>query len=371
MEKLSKKLSEPKKSSPYLHEVGRGVLLGCIMAVVFLGIKTGKVAALIPPSMQVSIIKLGLIAGVFGNSHGATSPMPFYTNPLLGKQLFIEKNTQAAKQADEWRLSRPKDAAAMDVIANESRGVWIGSWNADPKRAVQTIVQQSNEQHQTPVLVAYNVPSFSCESYIQNPSKVRADYLAWLTNFASGIGTSSAVVILEPDALAGRECLFEKKDNLMRSAVELLKKNPATIVYIDAGHGTWNTLDVMARKLLYAGIDRADGFALNVSNFQSNKVSVEYGTGVSKLVNGKHFVIDTSRNGDVATPLNYEWCNPRGRALGSRPTTSTSVQLVDAFMWIKQPGESDGTCNGGPEAGLWWPEYALELVQNATTTLSR
>jgi endoglucanase len=39
---------------------------------------------------------------------------------------------------------------------------------------------------------------------------------------------------------------------------------------------------------------------------------------------------------------------------------------VDAFLWIKQPGESDGTCNGGPKAGSWWNDIAVELARAAT-----
>jgi len=38
---------------------------------------------------------------------------------------------------------------------------------------------------------------------------------------------------------------------------------------------------------------------------------------------------------------------------------------VDAFLWIKIPGESDGTCQGCPPAGTWWPAYALGLARNA------
>ncbi|MET0953525.1 MAG: hypothetical protein ABWX57_09565 [Aeromicrobium sp.] len=30
--------------------------------------------------------------------------------------------------------------------------------------------------------------------------------------------------------------------------------------------------------------------------------------------------------------------------------------------WVKHPGESDGTCNGGPAAGLWWRAGALALL---------
>ena len=38
---------------------------------------------------------------------------------------------------------------------------------------------------------------------------------------------------------------------------------------------------------------------------------------------------------------------------------------MDAYLWVKTPGESDGTCNGGPRAGQWWPEYALGLSRTA------
>ena len=60
-----------------------------------------------------------------------------------------------------------------------------------------------------------------------------------------------------------------------------------------------------------------------------------------------------------------QWCNPTGRALGTRPTTTTGIATLDAFLWIKRPGESDGACNGGPKSGVWWADYALGLAQRA------
>lgn len=54
-----------------------------------------------------------------------------------------------------------------------------------------------------------------------------------------------------------------------------------------------------------------------------------------------------------------------GRALGARSTGLTGDPAVDAYLWIKNPGEPDGTCNGGPAAGQWWPAYALGLAQRA------
>ncbi|MFI5427363.1 glycoside hydrolase family 6 protein [Aeromicrobium sp. UC242_57] len=72
-------------------------------------------------------------------------------------------------------------------------------------------------------------------------------------------------------------------------------------------------------------------------------------------------VIDTSRNGAGS---NGEWCNPSGRALGPEPQAGTAGSL-DAYLWIKPPGESDGECGGGPPAGEFWTERALELAANA------
>ena len=42
------------------------------------------------------------------------------------------------------------------------------------------------------------------------------------------------------------------------------------------------------------------------------------------------------------------------------------IALADALLWVKAPGESDGSCNGGPSAGTWWTEYALGLAERAT-----
>ena len=71
-----------------------------------------------------------------------------------------------------------------------------------------------------------------------------------------------------------------------------------TAVYIDAGHSGWLKPAEDAKLLKEAGIDEADGFALNVSNYKSTSTEIPYGKEISKLLGGKHFVIDTSRNGN-------------------------------------------------------------------------
>jgi cellulase/cellobiase CelA1 len=54
-----------------------------------------------------------------------------------------------------------------------------------------------------------------------------------------------------------------------------------------------------------------------------------------------------------------------GRALGRRPTLDPGPAGIAAYLWIKDPGVSDGPCNGGPPAGGYWPQYALSLVRHA------
>jgi endoglucanase len=154
---------------------------------------------------------------------------------------------------------------------------------------------------------------------------------------------------------------------MMCYAVHTLESTPGAAVYIDAGHDAWSSAEDMAALLKKACIADATGFALNVSNYRATPDLLRYGHEISSRVGGKHFIIDTGRNGNGAPDATGEgaWCNPEGRALGAPSTTSTNDPLVDAFFWIKPPGESDGTCNRGPRAGAWWPEYALGLAKRA------
>jgi endoglucanase len=148
-----------------------------------------------------------------------------------------------------------------------------------------------------------------------------------------------------------------------------------------------------------------------------------YSANLGSAVPTTHFVFDTSRNGQgpldtsvyANAPYNQpasavtilasgSWCNPPGRGLGARPTASTGYPLIDAVLWIKTPGQSDGTCDaqGGarawdysaysqpgwpsspaaqatfdplwavsdPSAGAWFPQQALQLAQIANPPLS-
>lgn len=284
-----------------------------------------------------------------------------------GIKLYVNPDSRAAIQANEWRYSRPGDAAKMDVLAGQPTAMWLGNWNANVQSDVQSLVTKAQQNGAIPVMVAYNIPGRDCGGYSAGGA-APDQYLSWIQSVASGIGSRDAIVVLEPDALAGISCLSSQAANervtLMSKAITLLKNNPRTRVYVDAGHAGWIDPNTMANRLKQVNVERADGFALNVSNFGLSQDQVSYGTQISQTLGGTtHFVIDTSRNG--RGPDGANWCNPSGRAIGTFPTYTRGTALLDGNLWLKTPGESDGSCNGGPGAGVWWPEYALDLVRNA------
>ncbi len=122
----------------------------------------------------------------------------------------------------------------------------------------------------------------------------------------------------------------------------------------------------MAGRLEQAGIDHARGFSLNTTNYYSTEEEIGYGDAISGMTNGKHYVIDTSRNGAGPAPDSaLSWCNPDGRALGTPPTTDTASPNADGYVWVKRVGESDGSCNGGPGAGQFVSQFAIDLARNA------
>jgi endoglucanase len=289
-------------------------------------------------------------------------------NPVAGASFFVDPSSPAARQAELWRSTRPADAALMDRIAAQPQAAWFGEWSGDVRAAVSSLVDAAARGGDTPVLVAYNIPRRDCGGLSGGGGASPEAYRGWIEAFAEGIGRRSALVILEPDALAMLDCLSsadrETRLELLRHAVSVLRARSTAVVYVDAGHARWHGAEEMAARLRRAGVGDAAGFSLNVSNYVSTEENAAYAGELSRRLGGRGAVIDTGRNGLGATP-DQEWCNAPGRALGAPPTTLTGTGSVHALLWIKRPGESDGACNGGPAAGAWWPEYALGLARRA------
>lgn len=289
-------------------------------------------------------------------------------NALTGATFWVNPYANAKQTADAWRLTRPADATQMDKVAAGATARWFGNWNTNVQSDVDAATTTITSAGALPLFVAYNIPQRDCGGLSGNSTTTADAYKSWITAFANGIGTRRAAVVLEPDALAAMDCLSSTDQqlrlDLLKYAVQTFASKGSITIYLDAGHPGWRSASTMASRLISAGVSMAQGFSLNVSNFLFTSDNVNYGSQISSFVGGKHFIVDTGRNG-LGPTADYQWCNPDGRALGTRPTTSTGNALVDAFLWIKTPGESDGACNGAPSAGTWMPEYALGLAQRA------
>jgi endoglucanase len=289
--------------------------------------------------------------------------------------IWVNPDTNAARQVASYvKAGKTADAEQIRKIAEQPTGEWIGAEN--PKAEAQGFTEAADKAGRTALLVLYNIPHRDCGQYSQGGAADGNAYRTWIDGVAAGIGDRSATVILEPDAVlhlvdgCTKDEFHEERYDLLTGAIEKLKSLKNTKVYLDAGNAGWGHPDEIFEPLKWAGVAKADGFSVNVSNFYSTKDSITYGKQLSAKVGNKHFVIDTSRNGNGPYKdgdENERWCNPPGRALGETPTIKTADPLVDAYLWVKRPGESDGECKGGPKAGEWWPTYALKLAQASGT----
>lgn len=258
------------------------------------------------------------------------------------------------------------NAQLIEKVAQGTVSIWLT--NSDINATVQTVknrLAEVGKESGTAVFVVYNIPNRDCGSYSGGGASNYGAYQAWLGAIAKAIGDAPAFVIFEPDTLP-QSCMRPWDE--VKKAVLSIKNGTKARVYIDMGHAKWKSVDEAAMLLGMAGIESADGFSLNVSNFIDDQTSIKYGQDIKAKVK-KNFVIDSSRNGKGSGPGMGEdqWCNPPGRGLGKMPSTATGVEGLDAYLWIKNPGESDGTCRGNPPAGQYKRELALELARNANS----
>ncbi|WP_320784244.1 glycoside hydrolase family 6 protein [Streptomyces sp. CRN 30] len=324
---------------------------------------------------------LGLVAGCSSGSGSGAAPAASgttersvrRTDPGARSPFWVDPASPAVRQIQEWRRQgRTRDAELLRRIADQPAALWPAGDHPEP--TITAATRAAAREGRTPVFVAYNIPHRDCGQHSAGGASDAAVYRDWIGRFADALGDSEAIVVLEPDAVAHivdgctPPAHHAEREQLLGEAIARLKQQPRTRVYLDAGNPDWIEEPwKLVEPLRRAGVAAADGFSLNVANFQTDATAKEYGLGLSAQLDGKHFVVDSSRNGNgpLAGERGETWCNPPGRALGTRPTADTGEPVLDAYLWIKRPGESDGECRGGPPAGQWWPEYALGLARGS------
>ena len=377
---------------------------------------------------------------------------------LAGSDLWLNPYSTTLEAAQSLSGQARADAQLLGSIPSAN---WITKGTpAEAQAAVDAIVDAASARHEMPVIVAYNLPYRDCAQYSAGGAANTADYEAWIDGVAAGIAGREATVILEPDGLgiipfytppgaamewcrpadiADPASAAPARFEQLNYAVDALKKGAGTSVYLDGTHSGWLGVGDISNRLITAGVERADGFFLNASNYVATERLQKYGTWISQCIDLSqrswwepgwcasqyypatpgdfstwglsdaahaqayadtgltadpetmvHFVLDTSRNGQGpwtaptgAYPDPEEWCNPPGRGAGALPTTEVADPLIDAYLWIKVPGESDGQCYRGtggpldpargmkdPAAGQWFAEQARELIANSNPPLA-
>lgn len=289
-------------------------------------------------------------------------PKPAWVN----KPLYVEPDTAPLRQAQA--VAGTPEARYFARMGSAPVAHWFGEWEPNVTASVGSYVAAANAQGAVPVVVLYAIPNRDCGSYSAGGLATYDGYVQWIRQVVAGIGGRQAVVVLEPDALPGADCLSagdqKAQQNAIGQAVTLLKASSNTTVYIDAGNPTWKSASTMAARLNGANIAAADGFSLNISYYSSVEENVKYGESLARLVGNKHYVIDSSRSG-AGRLFSGAHCNPSFAAMGQTPTTNTGSALNDGLLWIKIPWESDGACDGSPAAGSPYWSYAALLARNA------
>jgi endoglucanase len=297
---------------------------------------------------------------------GSVLPGLGQKNPFDEQSLYVYPESSAAVAATSETGS---DARAAATIAETPAAIWLLPEihpTAEIADFVDGVALDAEAAGALPVFVVYGIPNRDCNNESAGGLS-EEEYPAWVSEIGAGLVNHPSIVVVEPDALAlAEECgnVDERIAEVQDAATRLAEANimigaDGPSIYLDAGHSNWGPAADMASLLQQAGVDLVQGFATNVSNFNSTKDERAWDEQVSDLVGGSHYIIDTSRNGNGS---NGDWCNPPGRALGDAPTAIDDGTAHDANLWIKNPGESDGSCNGAPAAGEWWPAGALALV---------
>ena len=354
-------------------------------------------------------------------------------NPFSGTRFFI--NPDYVAQVEQAALLAPAEAETIRKVEQYPTGLWINSIDQVAKIPIWLDAarqqQRTNSLPTLSVLVVHNLPNRDCSAKSSagelkvgenGLNRYRNEFIDPIAAHFQAYRDLPIVVILEPYSLANLTtnltipaCAEAREAYLEATAYAIQKLGlPNVSIYLDAAHSGWLGWDQNREKVaklfkevlkLAGGLDTIRGFATNVANY--SHLSNRDGLGldptnpcynetvyVNKLAvtlgehgfRGKGFIIDTSRNGWGKIRRTWgSWCNVKDAGLGERPMADPDV-FVDAYFWVKPPGESDGgsdptnphfepacaspdSASGAPPAGEWFQSHFLDLVRNAKPPL--
>jgi endoglucanase len=306
---------------------------------------------------------------------------PRIVNPLRGLSWFVDKG-QYFGPWQRYRAARGEKKRLIGKIALNPQFRWFGPWDLKYGSMGNAVRQYLRRTHLDSPGAIPQIASFlhvgnACHSrYLAGGRKADRAYRRNIKSFAEGIGDYRVLVAFEPDSLSTVNCLARHRRGarlrMLAYGVRVLSQVKNATVYLDAGASDWEGARTVARKLRKIGVRRVRGFMLNATHMTTNAANLRYGSKVSRMTGGKHFIVNTSDNGNgplyrwVNGKRTTIWCNPPNSALGTPATTNTGHPKADGFFWVNRPGTSHGSCNGGPTpVGTWWEKRALAMARRA------
>ncbi|KAF1979835.1 cellulase [Bimuria novae-zelandiae CBS 107.79] len=278
-------------------------------------------------------------------------------------------------------------------------------------------------------LVIYDLPGRDCAAKASNGElavgelpKYKSEYIDVIAGILKEHPNQAFALIIEPDSLPNlvtninlQTCQQSKQGYEDGVAYALKTLNlPNVVMYVDAGHGGWlgwnDNLKPGAEELAkvykaagspsqvrgistniagWNAFDLTPGEFSGTSDAQYNKAQNEklyvqlFGDALKTAGHPNHAIVDTGRNAVTGLREAWgNWCNVNGAGFGVRPTSDTGDERVDAFVWGKPGGESDGTSDTSatrydsfcgkpdafkpsPEAGEWNQAYFEMLLKNS------
>ncbi|KAK4098406.1 carbohydrate-binding module family 1 protein [Parathielavia hyrcaniae] len=345
------------------------------------------------------------------------------SNPFAGRSLLVNpKYSLKLEQTRQAFLSRgdQTNAAKVQYVQNNvGTFVWIS--NIFLLRDIDDAISDARAAKasgKNPIvgLVLYNLPDRDCSagessgelSLSQNGlNRYRNEYVLPFAQKLKAASDLQFAVVLEPDAIGNmvtgtssfcQNARGPQQDGIAYAIQQLQASN--IHLYLDVANAGWlgwpDNLKLTAAEvstiLQKAGSNaKIRGYSSNISNYNQYQTSnppaytegspspdeSRYATNLANALRERglptSFIIDQGRVERPGARSEWgQWCNISPAGFGQPPTTNTNNPVVDALVWVKPGGESDGECgmSGAPRAGAWFDAYAQMLATNAHPAIS-
>jgi endoglucanase len=284
---------------------------------------------------------------------------------LVRKVQLLEK---IAVEPEAQRVSVAAEGGSPAGISDFTRKLFCHNFTADPGTV--------------PIISTYFLhPVLGGCSTAHEIGAAMPEFKRRIDALVAWTGNRPVVYLLELDAVGSSACMVKSGglhawEAALRYEVDRMATLPHAVVYLEGGYSDSNSPRYTARVLNAVGIGNIRGFFTNDTHINWTSHEAAWAEKVSKLTHGAHYVINTAQNGNgpklnphPTTQGVENLCNPPGRGLGPRPTTVTPWPHADALLWTHIPGNSSGSCNGGPSSGTFWAARAIGLAARANGKL--